>query len=181
MTQQNVNVKLNGVDLQTVVRLATEIDSDESKAGELASYSRRARVQWTNGFFSQAHTRDVPPHGFDEPSWLGGTNAAMAASEALLAAVGGCIATGFAANASLREVEIHELEVEVEGEIDIPSFFGIRDGNSGYKNIRVTIYANCDADPELLDEISFRAVQLSPVVNTVKSPVAVDYVVKDIR
>lgn len=178
--QAKASVKLNGVDLQTVVNLAADMDTNPEKAAELADFRRSVRVRWVNGLFSQGYTRDVPPHGYDEPTWLGGTNAAMAASEALLGAIGGCIAVGFAANASLREVRIDELEVDVEGTIDLPSFFGIRDGNPGYKHVRVTLYTKCEADPALLSEIAFRAVQLSPVVNTIRNPVELTYAVKPI-
>jgi len=171
---------LNGVDVTTVVNLAARMDTDPEAARELSAYARRVRVRWVSGFHSQAYTRDAPPHAYDEPEWLGGTNRAMAASEALLGAIGGCIAVGFAANASLREVPVHELEVEVEGTIDLPSFFGIRDGNPGYTQIRVTIFTRCDAPQALLDEIAYRAVQLSPVANTVRRPVDVQYAVRTI-
>lgn len=178
MSEARVSYSLNGVDLTTVVNLASQIDANPDVARELSAYARRVRVRWVDGFHSQAYTRDVPSHTYDEPQWLGGKNRAMAASEAVLGAIGGCIATGFAANAALREVAIHELEIEVEGTINLPSFFGIVDGNPGYTQIRVTIYARCDADPRLLDEIAYRAVQLSPVVNTVKNPVDVQYTLR---
>lgn len=173
--------RLNGVDLQTVVSLAARIDTEPELAAELAQYARKVRVRWVDGFHSQAYTRDVPPHGYDEPEWLGGRNRAMAASEALLGAIGGCIAVGFAANAALREVRIHELEIEVEGTIDIPSFLGLGEGNPGYNQIKVTIYVNADAPPALLEEIVHRAVNLSPVVNTVRNPVQVEHTYKVIR
>src|SRR5438132_1940885 len=181
MSGARVSFSLNGVDLTTVVNLASRIDANPDVARELSAYARRVRVRWVDGFHSQAYTRDVPPHGYDEPEWLGGKNRAMAASEAVLGAVGGCIAVGFAAQASLREVTVHELEVAVEGTIDLPTFFGIREGNSGYQRLRVTLYVRCDAEGPLLDEIAYRAVNLSPVVNTVRHPVQVDYEVKPIQ
>ncbi len=174
-------LRLNGVDLETVVSLAARIDTEPEVAADLAHYPRKVRVRWVDGFHSQAYTRDVPPHAYDEPEWLGGRNRAMAASEALLGAIGGCIAVGFAANAALREVRIHELEIEVEGTIDIPSFLGLGEGNPGYNQIKVTIYVNCDAEPALLEEVVHRAVNLSPVVNTIRNPVQVDYSYKVIR
>lgn len=171
----------NGVDLRTVVRLAEAMDSDARHAEELSRYSRSARVRWVQGFHSRAFVRDVPPHDYDEPDWLGGSNAAMAASEAILGAVGGCVAVGFAANASLRDVTIRELEVEVEGTIDLPSFFGLREGNPGYQSLRMTLFVDCDADDALLQEIVHRAVDLSPVVNTMRNAVDVQHEVKVIR
>ncbi|TMI86873.1 MAG: OsmC family protein [Bacillati bacterium ANGP1] len=181
MSDTRVSVVLNGVDLTTVTNLAARMDADPGYAKDMSQFSRSVRVRWLDGFHSQAYTRDVPPHGYDEPEWLGGKNRAMAASEAVLGAVGGCIAVGFAAQASLREVTVHELEVAVEGTIDLPTFFGIREGNSGYQRLRVTLYVRCDAEGPLLDEIAYRAVNLSPVVNTVRHPVQVDYEVKPIQ
>lgn len=174
------SLSLNGVDVSTVITLAAQVDTNPDLAKDLSAFTRRDRVRWTSGLNSQAYTRDVQPHTYDEPEWLDGTNRAMAPSGALLGAVGGCIAVGFAVNAALREVPVHELEIEVEGTIDLPSFFGVREGNSGYKQIRVTIYTRCDADPALLQEIAYRAVQLSPVVNTVRHPVDVQYTVRPI-
>lgn len=172
-------INLNGVDLETLTTVMAEVDRDPDRMDELAAYSRSCRVRWFNSFHSQSFTRDVPPNEYDEPEWLGGTNQGMAASEAVLGAIGGCIATGFVANAAVRDVEVRELEIDVEGEIDLPSFFGIRGENPGYKDVSVTIYVDCDADGDLLDEIAFRAVDLSPVVNTVREPVGLEYEVKD--
>src|SRR3989441_453401 len=137
MSNTRVSVVLNGVDLTTVTNLAARMDAEPEYAKELGRFSRGVRVRWVDGLHSQAYTRDVPPHGYDEPEWLGGKNRAMAASEAVLGAVAGCIAVGFAANAALREVTVHELEVAVEGTIDLPSFFGILEGNPGDTQIRV--------------------------------------------
>lgn len=179
MARESADVELNGVDLQTLTGLMAEVDRDPEQLGDLAEYTRSCRVRWLNSFHSQARTRDVPPNEFDEPEWLGGTNQAMAASEALLGAIGGCIATGFAANASVRDVEVRELEIDVEGDVDLPTFFGLRDGNPGYEDVSVTIYVDCDADDALLEEIAHRAVDLSPVVNTVREPVDLDFEVED--
>ena len=181
MGETRVKSKINGVDVRTVVTLASRMDTDPDYSREMSRFGRGARVRWINGLHSQAHTRDVPPHGYDEPEWLGGTNQAMAASEAVLGAIGGCIATGFLANAALREVTVHELEVQVDGTIDLPSFLGIREGNSGYQQIRVAIFVRCDAEGALLDEIAYRAVNLSPVVNTIRNPVQLEYNVKVVQ
>lgn len=179
MSEEQATVDLNGVDLETLTSLMAEVDRDPERLEELSDYSRSCRVRWLNSFHSQAFTRDVPPNAMDEPEWLGGTNQGMAASEAVLGAIGGCIATGFAANASVRDVEIRELEVDVEGEINLPSFFGLSAESPGYESVSVTIYADCDADADLLEEIAFRAVDLSPVVNTVRDPVDLEYEVED--
>jgi len=178
MADTRVTVTVNGVSLPTIVGLATRMDSDPNYAAEMSRFSRGVRVRWVAGLHSQSYTRDVPSHSYDEPEWLGGTNKAMAASEAVLGAIGGCIAVGVAAQAALREVTIDELELDVQGTIDLPAFFGIRENTSGYTKINVTIYIKCNAEGQLLDEILYRAVNLSPVVTTVRQPVDVQYSVK---
>src|SRR2546427_11518460 len=150
MSEARVSFSLNGVDLTTVVNLASRIDANPDVARELSAYARRVRVRWVDGFHSQAYTRDVPSHTYDEPEWLGGKNRAMAASEAVLGAIGGCIATGVAANAALREVAIHELEIEGEGAINPPSVFGIPGGHPGDTRSPVASYAPREAHPTLL-------------------------------
>src|SRR2546430_14453242 len=107
MSEARVSFSLNGVDLTTVVNLASRIDANPDVARELSAYARRVRVRWVDGFHSQAYTRDVPSHTYDEPEWLGGKNPAMAASEAGRGAIRGRIAPRVAANAALREVAIH--------------------------------------------------------------------------
>src|SRR3989442_11753399 len=138
MSEARVSFSLNGVDLTTVVNLASRIDANPDVARELSAYARRVRVRWVDGFHSQAYTRDVPSHTYDEPEWLGGKNRAMAASEAVLGAIGGCIAPRVAANAAPREVAIHELEVEGEGTINPPSFFCILESNPRHTQNRLT-------------------------------------------
>src|SRR2546428_5798422 len=108
MSEARVSLSLNGVDLTTVVNLAAQMDTNPELAQELSGYARRVRVRWVDGFHSQAYTRDVPSHTYDEPAWLRGNNRAMAASEAVLGAIGGFIATDFPADAPLPLDPVHE-------------------------------------------------------------------------
>lgn len=176
MANKNGNVVVNGVSVGTIESLGQQLSNNPAEAEKFSSFTRRARVRWKEGVHSEAYIRSsVPTTQYDEPEWLGGTDKAMAASEALLGAIGGCVAVGFAANASLRNVTIKELRIEVEGEINLPAFFGLREGNPGYDDIRIAIYADTDAAESVLDEIIDKAVNLSPVVNTVRNPVDVRY------
>lgn len=170
------NATVNGVDVETVGNLAKQLSEDKAQAEKYASFTRRARVRWISGVHSEAYIRSsVPTVQYDEPEWLGGTDKAIAASEALLGAIGGCISVGFAANAAVQNVEVRELRVEVEGEINLPAFLGLQEGNPGYSNIRIAIYCDTDADEKTLSGLIDKAVNLSPVVNTVRNPVDVQY------
>src|SRR2546428_10788886 len=141
MSEARVSLSLNGVDLTTVVNLAAQMDTNPELAQELSGYARRVRVRWVDGFHSQAYTRDVPSHTYDEPAWLGGKNRAMAASEAVLGAIGGCIATRLAADAALREGPRHPLAIQGAGPDQPPSLFRLPAGDPGDTPSPLTRYA----------------------------------------
>ena len=52
--------------------------------------------------------------------------------------------------------------------LNLPVFFGLAEGNPGYDEMAVTVYAQTDAAPDVLQEIYDKAVGLSPVLNTVQ-------------
>ena len=78
-----------------------------------------------------------------------------------MSAVGACVATGFVAQATGRGVKVESLEVQVDGKLNLPVFFGLAEGNPGYDEMAVTVYAQTDAAPDVLQEIYDKAV--SPV------------------
>src|SRR5207249_11146692 len=97
MSEARVSFSLNGVDLTTLVNLASRIDANPDVARDLSAYARRVRVRWVDGVHSQAYTRDVPSHTYDEPECVGGKNRAMAASDGEQGPNGGQRATGLPA------------------------------------------------------------------------------------
>src|SRR3989442_3891336 len=117
MSEARASLSLNGVDLTTVVNLAAQMDTNPELAQELSGYARRVRVRWVDGVHSHAYTRDVPSHNYDEPAWLGGKNRAMAASEALVGAICGCIANSLAANSALPHVPVPAPWIQWDGTI----------------------------------------------------------------
>jgi len=71
--------------------------------------------------------RTLPPHVVDEPPQLLGDDTAPNPSEALLAALGSCLAVGIHANAVARGLELSKIELELEGDINITSVWGTGD------------------------------------------------------
>ncbi len=166
-------VNLNDVDMRRIKALVKGMKEDPEKRREMANSVWKTRLQWVGGFESVAFARELRPATLDEPDWLAGANRGFSPHEITLSALGASIATVFVANASALGVRLDSLELEVEGNLDLPVIFGLADGNPGYSNIGVKVFVESDAPPEVLQEIYQRAVSLSPVANTIRRPVNV--------
>lgn len=121
--------------------------------------------------------RSLPAHVIDEPPQLLGDDTAPNPSEALLAALGSCLAVGVHANAVARGIAIRSLSVELEGDINITSVWGTGDTGPkpvGFTAVRARVLLDAEADRATLDALVAHAVAWSPVAGTVRSPVPVD-------
>jgi uncharacterized OsmC-like protein len=97
---------------------------------------------------------------------LGGTDCGPNPVEQILAAYGNCLAVGYAANATVAGIEIKDLSIEVEGDVDLHTFLGLKEGNAGYDNITVKVNIDTDASPEALQELHDKVSNTSPVGHT---------------
>ena len=144
----------------------------------------RNHVDWDDRFATDARTDEIEqlgqsmPRKFtlrgDHPPELLGDNTGPTAVEALLAALGSCIAGTYAAHATARGIEIEALRVDLEARIDLAGLFQLRPVDAGLTDLGVTVRVKSDAgDAELREllEITRRA---SPVFDTVARPVRVE-------
>jgi hypothetical protein len=133
MTTTETSPAINTVNIEAVAGLAAKIQ----ESPEVASTTWKAAVTWEQGFRSTASIRDFAPIGSDEPAGLGGTDTAPNPVEQLLAALGNCLAVGYAANATAAGVAINDLRIELEGDLDLHTFLGLNPGgNAGFQGIR---------------------------------------------
>ena len=153
---------LNDVNLPAVGGLARAVREDATKAATVW----QASVQWTGGFRSEARIRDFDPVPSDEPLGLGGTDSAPNPVEQLLAALGNCLAVGYAANASAAGIEINDLRIDLEGDLDLHTFLGLRPGHAGYARLKVNVHVDADATGEQLNDLHEKVVSTSPVGHT---------------
>jgi uncharacterized OsmC-like protein len=160
---------VNDVNLEAVTGLATKIQEEP----EVAATSWQARVRWTGAFRSEAEVRHFEPIRSDEPEGLGGTDTAPNPVEQLLAALGNCLAVGYAANASAAGIEIRDLSIDLTGDLDLRTFLGLAEANAGYEAVRVTVHLDADASPEQLASLHEKVVGSSPVGHTLSRPVPV--------
>ena len=152
------------VDIETVFGLIGAVSAEPA----VAETHWRARVVWTGGFRSEAHIRDFAPIKSDEPTGLGGTDLAPNPVEQLIAALGNCLAVGYAANATAAGIELRSLEIDLEGDLNLETFLGLdEDGHAGYSGIRASVRLEADTDPETLAAVHEAVVGTSPVGHTV--------------
>lgn len=158
---------LNDVDLEAVAALTESVRADAAAGAT----TWRADVSWRGAFRSTASVRGFAELPSDEPAALGGTDSAPNPVEQLLAALGHCLAVGYAANATARGIEITDLRVQVRGDLDLHSFLGLRPGHAGFDGIDATVHLAADAPVEELAALHDAVVATSPVGHTLRAPI----------
>ncbi len=138
----------------------------------------KAKTVTEGQFRNLTFIRDLQPVVIDEPPHLLGENTAPNPSESVLAALGACLAVGYMANASQRNIQLSEISIEIEGDIDVSAVWGLGDTHegkvAGFTAIRVKAHlAGGSASREELADIVENANIWSPVANTLRNNVQV--------
>ncbi|PUB12464.1 OsmC family protein [Yoonia sediminilitoris] len=170
MTETTTAPGLNNVEIGRVISLAEKISSEP----HVAATTWRAEVRWDSGFRSSARVRDFDPAHSDEPEQLGGTNTGPNPVEQLLAALGNCLAVGYAANATAAGIEIRDMTIDVEGDLDLHTFLGLREGHAGFSGIKVRVNLDSEADAEALRLLHEKVIGSSPVGHTLSRAIPLD-------
>jgi uncharacterized OsmC-like protein len=150
--------QLNDVNVQAMKELDQKLRANPA----LARRTVKVRSSWLGGTKSiveagehQADGGRVTPRTrkfvmtTDAPPGLGGSDHALAAPEALLGALAGCLTAGIAANAALFDVPIEKLEIELDADLDLRGVFGHdKAARNGFSEIRytVTVHSNAPED-----------------------------------
>lgn len=161
---------LNAVDIESVGALVDAIQDQPGRA--ITTWS--ADVGWTGAFRSEARIREFDILHSDEPPALGGSDTAANPVEQLLAALGHCLAVGYAANATQAGIAIHDLRISVEGDLDLSVFLGLAEGHAGFDSIRADVRLITDGTEEEVAELHQRVVTTSPVGHTLANPIPID-------
>ncbi len=163
---------------ETINKDALTALSDKGKADPSVVRTVRCKtVAEGKRFRHLNYIRNLPAHIVDEPPGLLGDDTAPNPTEALLAALGSCVAVGIQANAVARGITIRGIELELEGDINITSVWGTGDLSPkplGLTAVRIRAQVEADgATQAQLDELVAHAAKWSPVLNTVQNPVPV--------
>lgn len=183
VTQQ----KVNGVNVDQLVQTINLVKDNP----DLAWFEFRTRSEWEGGgrsvttidsFYGAGsehqHERTHTLVG-DEPAVLVGNDTGPNAVETVLASLASCLAVGYAYNAAAQGIELEDLSFEVEGQLDLHAFLGLRDDTRpGYNAIQVRWRAKSPASRSQLLELCEYVQRTSPVLDIITNrvPVSVEYV-----
>jgi len=128
----------------------------------------KARVVWNGGFSVKAYMRNHVVE-MDEPHELAATDKSATAHEQLLSAIGACLSVGFILNATINRIKIHDMEIALEAHFDtIQKWAGLCEtGNPGYRSITAKLTVKADADEATLRNLWNKALEGSPVTQSV--------------
>jgi len=147
---------------------------EKGKANPEAIKTLKCKTVAEGKFRHANYIRDLEPYIVDEPPGLLGDDTAPNPSEASLAALGSCICVGLHANAVHRGITVQNLEVEMEGDLNITAVWGTGDVSEkpvGFTDVRLKVTMECDAPDAVVDELIAHVCQWSPVFNTFSRPV----------
>lgn len=151
---------------------------EKGKANPASVVTLKARTVCEGQFRMQTYVRNLAPMLIDEPPHLLGEDNAPNPSEAVLAALGACLAVGVHANATARGICLTKLEVMMEGDINVTAVWGTGDLDEGktlgFSAIRVKIDAEGDAPKEDIADLIAHSNVWSPVANTLRNNVELE-------
>ena len=179
---------INGVDVGKLLATVAAIKTQPA----LADFKFRAETDWKDGGHSRTLIQSFYGAGSedtgrnepfvldgDEPPVLRGGNAGPNAVEIVLAGLASCLAVGFAYNAAAQGIRIEEMNLRLEGDIDLQGFLGLSDTiRPGYRNIRVNCRIKSDAPREKLLALGEYVQKTSPVLDIIRNPVAVSVAIE---
>ncbi|MEW6014045.1 MAG: OsmC family protein [Candidatus Zixiibacteriota bacterium] len=181
-TTETTQKIVNGVNVD---RLVETIDAIKATPG-IARFHFRNANKWLGGGWNRSTIKNfhgamedidhVTPFVFDadEPAILLGEDRGANPVEYLLHALSACVTTSMVYHAAARGIEIEEVESEVEGDIDLHGFLGLReDVRRGYQEIRMRFKIKADASDEQLQDIAKLGPTFSPVFDSITKGVPV--------
>jgi uncharacterized OsmC-like protein len=178
-------VSINGLSLEAVQSMVDLVKGQPA----VAQATFYATTDWRGGFRNEAaiqafslggaknETSRVRPFTIqgDHPEELLGTNEGATSVELLLAALGHCLASGWATYGAVLGVAIEGLRVEVEGDIDLQGMLPLPQPGAvppGFYAIRATYYVRSTAARDHLEQVAKMSEDLSPTRHSLR---AVDF------
>jgi uncharacterized OsmC-like protein len=173
---------VNGIDVEQIQGMVDAV----KKQPPMAQFKIYAKTKWISGFNNEASIKDFELGGAmnttsrkspfiiagDHPPELLGTNKGPASPEVLLAALGHCIANGFAIYGAAMGIPIESLAVDLEGDIDLQGMLGLPEPGKvrpGYQEIRATYYVKSNASRDQLEKLAKMSEDLSPVRDSLRA------------
>jgi len=173
---------VNGLDVQQIQGMVDTV----KKQPQVAQARFYATTTWKGGFFNEASIKDFSVGGVKNttsrakpfivpgdhsPEFLG-ENKGPASVELILAALGHCIAGGFAVNGAAMGIPVESLIVEIEGDIDLQGMLGLPEPGKvrpGFQEIRAKYYVKSKAPRDQLEKLAKMSEDLSPTKDSLRA------------
>jgi uncharacterized OsmC-like protein len=178
---ETMRPQVNGLDLEALEGLVTEIGRDPAKG----QVEFRVRTEWKERTRSRTSVESYTIGGqqvhrsftidADEPFELLGRNTAPNPQELLMSALNACITVGYVAGASVKGIVLEKVEVETSGTLDLRGFLGIDPAvPPGYETVRYVVRIKGTGTPEQFQEIHETVAKTSPNYFNLSRPVKID-------
>ena len=169
---------LNNINIAGLSEYANEVK--ENNIEGKASYG--VVLDWVSGTKSKVKTKNMVlgqhklvrdfEFFIDEPTQVLGVNCAPNPQEYLLGALASCMAITFMAGATLMNIEIDQLQIEVDGTLDLRGFLGLdEDVNVGFPELKFVYHVKGSGTQEQYNLLMERVSKHSPNFNTIKNEV----------
>ncbi|MDX1642652.1 MAG: OsmC family protein [Balneolaceae bacterium] len=141
---------------------------------EQADATFKAKSKLENGFLSNIKIRNFE-FVSDEPVELGGTNEGPNPVEYVLGAFAACQEIVIKAYATVLDIDVKAVHVEVDGNLDLHGFLNLSEERAGFKSVsyKTTIETN-ETDTEKLKTLEKLSVDRCPVLDIIRNPVKID-------
>jgi uncharacterized OsmC-like protein len=174
-TRSTTEGSVNGIDVD---RLKSTVEAMEA-VPELAKFTFRANNRWMKGGLNRTTISSFRGAGAEnhrdgfvidssQPALVGGGDEAPNPVEYLLHALVGCLTTTLVYHAAIRGVQIQVVESQVEGQLDLRGYMGLRDDPpGGFEGVNVRFRVKADCSESELAQLMEVARHRSPVANFV--------------
>lgn len=144
------------------------LEEDKKKARE---YEWRLRTRSTGHLKSTVYCRNFS-WNLGQPASFEEKDAHPCAVEALLGALGGSLATGYATECSQAGIEMDDIEITVRGRLNnVLAHLGLEEGDPSFAAVEVKCFASTMDDEAKVRQAWERTVQRSPLATTLAKAV----------
>jgi len=168
---------LNNINIAGLSEFANEVKDNNIESR--ATYG--VTLNWESGTKTTVTTKNmiVGEHKLvrdfnftiDEPTQLLGVNSAPNPAEYMLGGLAGCMAVTFMAGATAMNIEIDQLQLEIDGELDLKGFLGLNDTNVGFPELKFIFNVKGNGTQEQYNTLIKRVSKHSPNFNTIQNEV----------
>lgn len=171
MSTAETTIQTNNDQLKTsILNLIQGIQQNPGQAD--ATFKASSTLE--NGFLSNVQIRDFDFIS-DEPVELGGTNEGPNPVEYVLGAFAACQEIVIKAYATVLDIDLKAVHVEVDGNLDLHGFLNLTEERAGFKSVsyKTTIETN-ETDTEKLKTLEKLSVDRCPVLDIIRNPVQIE-------